>query len=148
MGLGMTLEGPDVFMRFHNDVMTALLALCERNPPATGGFPSQRVSTAEHFYCFCCKLELVVEQTVKLSVIWDMALESYHCLMWMDHTDSVFQQYHYSDVIMSAMASQISGVFTQSFVRAQIKENIKALRHWPLTGEFTGDRWIPRTKGP
>ena len=23
------------------------------------------------------------------------------------------------------------------------KENIKALRHWPLWGEFTGDRWIP-----
>ena len=26
---------------------------------------------------------------------------------------------------------------------AQIKENIKALRHWPLWGESTGDRWIP-----
>ena len=26
-------------------------------------------------------------------------------------------------------------------------ENIKAPRHWPLWGEFTGDRWIPRTKG-
>ena len=31
--------------------------------------------------------------------------------------------------------------------KAQIKENIKAPRHWPLWGEFTGDRWIPRTKG-
>ena len=30
---------------------------------------------------------------------------------------------------------------------AQIKENVKAPRHWPLWGEFTGDRWIPRTKG-
>ena len=30
--------------------------------------------------------------------------------------------------------------------KAQIKENIKAPRHWPLCGEFTGDRWIPRTK--
>ena len=27
------------------------------------------------------------------------------------------------------------------------KENIKAPRHWPLCGEFTGDRWIPRTNG-
>ena len=25
--------------------------------------------------------------------------------------------------------------------------NIKAPRHWPLCGDFTGDRWIPRTKG-
>ena len=27
--------------------------------------------------------------------------------------------------------------------KAQIKENIKAPRHWPLCGEFTGHRWIP-----
>ena len=31
--------------------------------------------------------------------------------------------------------------------KAQIKENIKAPRHWLLWGEFTVDRWIPRTKG-
>ena len=31
--------------------------------------------------------------------------------------------------------------------RAQIKENTKAPRHWPLCVEFTGDRWIPRTNG-
>ena len=43
--------------------------------------------------------------------------------------------------------TSVSIVFAQSFVQAQIKENIKALRHWPLWGEFTGDRWIPRTKG-
>ena len=24
-----------------------------------------------------------------------------------------------------------------------MKENAKALRHWPLCGEFNGDRWIP-----
>ena len=40
-----------------------------------------------------------------------------------------------------------SPLFTQVLVQAQIKENIKAPRHWPLRGEFTGDRWIPRTKG-
>ena len=38
-------------------------------------------------------------------------------------------------------------LFTQQFIRAPIKENIKAPRHWPLYGEFTGDRWIPRTNG-
>ena len=31
--------------------------------------------------------------------------------------------------------------------KAQTKENIKAPRHWPLSGELTGHRWIPRTKG-
>ena len=34
-------------------------------------------------------------------------------------------------------------------IQAQIKENIKAPHHWPLCGEVTGDRWIPRPhKGP
>ena len=35
--------------------------------------------------------------------------------------------------------SPASRLFTQSFVQAQIKENIKAPRHWPLWGEFTGE---------
>ena len=57
----------------------------------------------------------------------------------------------YNDVLTSAMASQITSLtifFTQSLILAQIKENIKAPRHWPLCGELTGDRyrWIPRTK--
>ena len=33
------------------------------------------------------------------------------------------------------------------FAQAQIKENIKGPRHWPLWGGFTGDWWIPLTKG-
>ena len=37
--------------------------------------------------------------------------------------------------IMSTIAPQI----TQWFIQAQIKENIKALRHWPLCEEFNGD---------
>ena len=32
--------------------------------------------------------------------------------------------------------------------KAQIQGNIKALRHWPLWGEFTGNRWIPPHEGP
>ena len=45
------------------------------------------------------------------------------------------------------LRSPASRLFTQPFIQAQIKENIKAPRHWPLCGEFTGERWIPRTKG-
>ena len=36
--------------------------------------------------------------------------------------------------------------FTQPFIQAEMKENIKAPRHWSLCGEFTGERWIPRAK--
>ena len=45
------------------------------------------------------------------------------------------------------LKSPASRLFTQSLIQAQIKENIKAPRHWSLCGEFTGYRWIPRTKG-
>ena len=38
-------------------------------------------------------------------------------------------------------------MFTKPFVQTQNKENIKSPRHWPLWGEFIGDRWIPLTKG-
>ena len=44
---------------------------------------------------------------------------------------------------MSAVASEITSI---SIVQVQIKQNIKAPRHWPLQEEFTGDRWIPRKK--
>ena len=44
------------------------------------------------------------------------------------------------------LRSPASRLFTQPFIQAQIKENIKPPRHWPLCGEFTGYRWIPRTK--
>ena len=55
---------------------------------------------------------------------------------------------HYNDVIMGAMTSQITSLTTvySIFIQAQIKENIKAPRHWALYGEFTVDRWIPHTK--
>ena len=51
---------------------------------------------------------------------------------------------------MSTMASQIISLTviysTVYSGKGQRKQNIKAPRYWPLWGEFTGDRWIPRTK--
>ena len=31
-------------------------------------------------------------------------------------------------------------------MQMQIKENLKAPRHWSLCGKFTGRRWIPAQK--
>ena len=56
---------------------------------------------------------------------------------------------HYGDVIMGTIASQITClniVYLTVYSDAD-KKRIKALRHWPLCGEFTGDRWIPRING-
>ena len=51
--------------------------------------------------------------------------------------------YHYHDVIMSAIASQITSlaiVYSTVYPGADQRKQ-KGLRHWPLCGEFTGDRW-------
>ena len=60
--------------------------------------------------------------------------------------------FHYNDLMMSELASQIIGVpmacsAVCSGVYQMIKANIKAPRYWPLVRGFTGDRWIPLTKG-
>ena len=54
---------------------------------------------------------------------------------------------HYNDVIMGAMRlkSPASRLFAQPFIQVQIKENIKASRHWPLWGELTGEFPAQRT---
>ena len=67
------------------------------------------------------------------------------CFIMMHSVFPIFKRYyvrHYFDVIMDAIGSQITSLtlFIQPFNPTQIKENIKAPRHWPLCGEFTGDR--------
>ena len=57
--------------------------------------------------------------------------------------------YHYGDVIMGAISTLITSltvVYSTVYSDAD-QGNIKAPRHWPLCGEFTGDRWISRTNG-
>ena len=51
---------------------------------------------------------------------------------------------------MSAITSQtisLTIVYSTIYSDTDQKKNIKVPRHWPLCGEFTGDRWIPLTKG-
>ena len=50
---------------------------------------------------------------------------------------------------MSVIVSQITGILfvSHAFFQAQIKENIKAPRHWHLWGELTDERRIPSKKG-
>ena len=56
---------------------------------------------------------------------------------------------HYDDVVVGAMASQIISltIVNSKVYSGADQENIKVPHHWPLCGEFTGDRWIPRTNG-
>ena len=49
------------------ETFSALLAFCERNPPITGGFPSQRPPTRSFDVLF----GLSWKKTVETLVIWD-----------------------------------------------------------------------------
>ena len=57
--------------------------------------------------------------------------------------------FHYSDSIMSTMVSQITSLTIpySTVYSGTYQRKIKSPHHWPLWGEFTGDRWIPRKKG-
>ena len=46
---------------------------------------------------------------------------------------------------MGTMASQITtlAIVYWTVIQAQIKENIKAQRHWPMCGDFTGTGEFP-----
>ena len=56
--------------RYDMETLTALLVLCEGNPPVTGGFPSQRPIMLEFCWCLCCWPEQSVEK--QLSCLWDV----------------------------------------------------------------------------
>ena len=55
-----------------------------------------------------------------------------------DHSDVI----HYNCVILGAMAYLITSltIIYSTVYRAQIKENTKIRRHWPLCGEFPAHR--------
>ena len=57
------------------------------------------------------------------------------------------QNAHSGDVIMGAIAAQITSLTIVYSTVYSDADQRKAPRHWPLCGEFTGDRWIPRTNG-
>ena len=70
---------------------------------------------------------------------------------WIGDKTRCNQKYicHNSDVIISAVASQITGVsIVYSIVYSGADQRKQQTpRRWPLCGEFTGDRWFPRANG-
>ena len=84
--------------RHQMETFSALLAICAGNSPVSGEFSAQRPVTRSFDVFFdLCPNKQLSKQMVRL-VIWDAIV----CLS--------FFVYHYSDVIMSTMASRITGV--------------------------------------
>ena len=59
--------------------------------------------------------------------------------------DNIHGTRHYNDVTMSTMASQMTSltIVYSTVIPTQIKENVKAPRHWPFCEEFTGTGQFP-----
>ena len=59
------------------------------------------------------------------------------------------QVFHYSDIIMSMMASQITGIpsVCSTVCSGANQRKYQSSASLVLWGEFTDDRWIPLTKG-
>ena len=74
------------------------------------------------------------------------------CIFWHKNEADGGQSHNIHTTVTSwarwRLQSSAYRLFAQPFVHAQIKENIKAPRHWPLWGESTGDRRILLIKGP
>ena len=140
--------------------------LCAGTLPATGEFPAQMASNTENVFIWWrhnviesieildiqlgspCRRHLEYSSTIcQTCRIYPQNMYAVRALSWcfVDFT----HVFHYTDVIMGAVASQITSltiVYSTVSLDAD-QSNIKASRHWPLCGEFTGDRWIPRTNG-
>ena len=77
-----------------------------------------------------------------LMVILNMLL----CI-WKLHQGAIKNLFILFNVTSNWARWRLKSPASRLFVQTQIKENIKASRHWPFWGESTGHRWIPLTKG-
>ena len=64
--------------------------------------------------------------------------------IWLPHTamstNLITVTYQWASWRLKSPASRL---FSQSFVQAYIKENIRAQRYWPVWAESTDDQWFP-----
>ena len=101
---------------------------------------------------FCLGINELTHESLRQTAGW----HSGHCRCLArnyshrtNHRSASLAKSHYNDFIMGAIASQITNltiVYSTVYSDAG-QRNIKAPRHWPLCGEFTGGRRIPRLNG-
>ena len=119
----MSTPRPYPWKRYDMETLSALLSLCDGNPPFKAGLPSQRNTNIQLWCYLWCEHEQTVQQTMELPVIWGaMTLIWRHCTDWVKISPSVtnpetkispewrFVETHYNGVIMGAMASLITSL--------------------------------------
>ena len=147
------------------EIFSALLVICAGNSPVPGEFPAQRPVTrsfdvffdlrpnkwlSKHWWGWWfetpwCPLwrHCNVRQGHAFPVgVWENStkwnLSGLACtsisLRWRHNGHGSVSNHQPQDCLLNCLFGRRS-------------KYIKAPCHWPLCGEFTGDRWIPRTNG-
>ena len=111
-----------------------LTGLCDGNSPVTGEFPAQRASNAENVSIWWC-------HHVQLSSRWSPRQDR-------PPPDAVVDLAgNHADSLVFVETETNSPPFPRWHLHTQIKENIKARRHWPFRGIHQGPMNSPH-KGP
>ena len=67
-------SGSNATWRHGMGMLAELLALCEGNPPATGGFSSQRASNGALSWFLCYQSEEASKQTIDFMMMWGASI--------------------------------------------------------------------------
>ena len=117
--------------------------LCVGNSPVTGEFPAQMASNTKkfHFMTSSCGFRSLSHVS---SELWMLARLKFYCaeVSW-------YLPFHYIDVIMTTIASQITSLMVVYSTVYSDADQSKHQRSASLAFVWGihRDRWIPRTKG-
>ena len=92
----------------HSETFSALLALCEGNPPVTGGFPSQKVSNTVVDVFSGVSLN---KRLNKQSSVGDLRCHGGRCDVTLTHVRHPFQTYSETSQIL-AQRDQVEGLIS------------------------------------
>ena len=120
-----------------------------------GGFPQQSSGIAEIWFLHFGPNRSFIKQSICQWIMmpWNscdiIAMLSAVIHRFTGPREKNITSHHYDDVVMGAIASQITSlpiVYLTVHSDADQRKH-QTPRHWSLCGEFTGDRWIPPTNG-
>ena len=106
----------------------------------------------KHIACYVQKYIAALAICYNWGLVRDQPLGRLHLWNCLLHALNIFLSIccHYNDVIMGSMASQITSltvVYSTVYSGADQSKYQSSASLAFVCGEFTGDRWIPRTNG-
>ena len=122
--------------------------LLHKSHNATVPYPTMLHFVTKMCTCVHCSVTKWCVMGHLFDALWDLWNRSTY-ITYSNFLVTVTKVVHYSDVIMCVIASQITGV---SIVYSTVcscanQRKYQSSVSLGLWGEFTGDRWIPHTRG-